>query len=276
MRVYAVLFLSFGSALFAGPIRAAEVVVPTDFPSIQSAIDSISDGDSIRVLPGTYAELIDFRGKGVHIFSDAGPASTIIDGTGLGGSVVSFKSGEGPDSIIEGFTITGGSGTGVTLAQGGGIYGLDTSPTIRGNRIVDNEAIQGGGIFFENDLAVPAPLISGNTIEGNLARRQNNDTKGAGACLIGCAAIVKGNAFEGNRAQSPGEGGGIFVGFNGSRTLLEGNTFLDNFAYSSGGGIHMQSGDDDIVRGNVIRENATSFVFGVGGGIGGKPLDWYG
>ena len=79
--------------------------------SIQAAIDDVTtvDGDVIIVDPGTYTENINFMGKAITIEStDPGDpdvvAATIIDG-GQAGSVVTFATGEGNDSIIRGLTI---------------------------------------------------------------------------------------------------------------------------------------------------------------------------
>ena len=68
------------------------------------------------------------------------------------GSVVTFQSGEGLDSVLEGFTITNGTGTeGPQGIRGGGIYCVDhSSPRIRNNIIIHNEAdYLGGGVFLK-------------------------------------------------------------------------------------------------------------------------------
>ncbi|MCA9449548.1 MAG: hypothetical protein KC931_20680, partial [Candidatus Omnitrophica bacterium] len=57
-RVAALLLL-----LLALPIQAATLFVPSDFPTIQSAIDSATHGDEIVVAAGTYYERIHFQGK---------------------------------------------------------------------------------------------------------------------------------------------------------------------------------------------------------------------
>ena len=66
-------------------------------------------------------------------------SGTIIDGGGLGSCVI-FDQGEGSNSILEGFTLTNGGGTYVDYYYdyesiegnaGGGIFCLDSSPTIR-------------------------------------------------------------------------------------------------------------------------------------------------
>ncbi len=78
--------------------------------SIQTAIDNAVDTDEIVVAPGTYFETIDFLGNAIALRSSDGPDVTIIDAQQTG-TVVTCNSGEGPGTVLEGFTITGGSGT---------------------------------------------------------------------------------------------------------------------------------------------------------------------
>ena len=80
------------------------------FCSIQDGIDVASNADTVLVEPGTYNELIDFLGKAITVRSSGGRDVTTIDGTGLNDSVVKCINGEGPDTVLEGFTITGGTG----------------------------------------------------------------------------------------------------------------------------------------------------------------------
>ena len=70
-----------------------------------------TDDDEIIVGPGTYYEAINLLGKAVYLHSSDGPGVTIINATGLDTSVVTCISGEQLDTIIEGFTVTGGNGT---------------------------------------------------------------------------------------------------------------------------------------------------------------------
>jgi hypothetical protein len=87
---------------------------------------------------------------------------TTITAAGLGTtSVVKFITNEGPDSVLEGFTITGGAGTFVAgppaLLRGGGIYALNANPsidrcTVDSNTLAvaaTNTGAEGGGIYHD-------------------------------------------------------------------------------------------------------------------------------
>ena len=103
-------------AVLAFSVQAfgTERIVPDDYPTIQSAIVAAGTGDRVVVKPGTYPEHINFRGKAITVTSTdpsdwAVVESTIIDAGGTG-SVVTFNSEEGTDSVLQGFVITGGYG----------------------------------------------------------------------------------------------------------------------------------------------------------------------
>jgi hypothetical protein len=128
--------------------RADFLSVPGDYATIQEAIDAAPEGAVISVAGGLYRENIDFRGKAL-VVEGSGPDS-VIDGGGAG-SVVRFVSGEGPSSVLDSFTITGG------LAQfGGGIEIRNASPWILRNVIVANSASgAGSGMYIGGAAAKP-------------------------------------------------------------------------------------------------------------------------
>src|SRR5262245_55907747 len=211
------------------------ISVPKDQPTIQSAINTAINGDTALVSPGTYNENINFNGKAITVKSESGPQNTIIDGGKLG-SVVTFTSGEGRDSILNGFTVQNGSENGST-GVGGGIIIADSSPTITKNVITNNHACLGGGAGIWINFG--SPLIQLNTITNN-----------------------------GDDISCPGTGGGIQVNGNSSVKILNKLISNNKVALESfgGGGIDMGPNNDGIpiIKGNVIKGNGSSTV---GGGI---------
>jgi len=120
----------------APPASAAVINVPADQPTIQAGIDAAASGDSVVVAPGVYEEILDLDGKTITVRSSGGAAVTTIDATnvpdpGTGKPVFLADSGEA-GAVIEGFTITGGTGGRLSLGGGGGgIYAASASLVVR-------------------------------------------------------------------------------------------------------------------------------------------------
>ncbi len=92
--------------LLVATLAAADTLhVPGEYATIQAAIDAAVDGDEIQVAPGMYNEAIDFIGKAVRLYSADGPDVTMIHGDGLNASVVTCVSGEGSETILDGFRV---------------------------------------------------------------------------------------------------------------------------------------------------------------------------
>ena len=142
------------------PCGAATLRVPTDVATIQGAIDEADDGDTVLVAQGVYHELLDFHGKTLSLVSERGPLRTTIDGQGAG-TIITMQSGEGPDTLVEGFTITGGS-----TSFGAGMYLLGTAPRVR-NNIFANNAQGSGGFGAAIGGFSGSPIVEGNEFFGN-------------------------------------------------------------------------------------------------------------
>lgn len=110
--------------LFGASAHADILQVPTQYKTIQLAIDSATTGDAVHISSGTYYEKIDLLGKAIQVIGIDGPDVTTVDASGLNGSVVTCMQNEGPNTIIAGLTLTGGTGTvhpvWKTLQGGGG------------------------------------------------------------------------------------------------------------------------------------------------------------
>lgn len=235
-----------------------------DFHLVQDAIDASADGDVVEVLPGEYAELIDFVGKAITVRSSNGPEVTTINGH-RDGTVVTFDDDEGPDSVLEGLTVRGGYAWASSGYSGGGIQVDRTSPTIRGNVVVDNAACStGAGI----DVSFGSPTIIDNVISDNFRQGCTGGGGGAGIHVggdDGGTTLVEGNRIEGNQIGGSGSGGGIEL-FAAGDIVLRGNAITDNWADRAGGGISIANGTRATIVQNLLRDNRAEVE---GGGI-----DW--
>ncbi|MBI5115220.1 hypothetical protein HZA56_01990 [Candidatus Poribacteria bacterium] len=218
------------------------------FCSIQLGIDDAINGDTIIVRDGTYTGVdnrdLDFGGKAITLRSANGPANTIIDCQGNGRGFY-FHSGEDSDSLVDGFTITGGSVAG----YGGAIFCAAASPTIANCIISSNSAEAGGGILTE----AGAPSITNCVVTGNSATygggiyssvspapsiskcaiSENSSYSGGGIMVYSGSPDIANCAIIGNTATY---GAGLYYSFAPSSTTLTSCTVTANTA-SGGGGI---------------------------------------
>ena len=178
---------------------------PADFNNIQAAINDANDGDTVMVADGTYTgdgnRDIDFHGKAITVKSENGPQHCIISCQATFENMhrgFHFNGGEGPDSIVSGFTVTSGG-----ALAGGGIVCTGSSPTIENNIIIGNTAYSdgvrtrglGGGIYCYSSSAV----IVGNLITANVAEGEG----GAISATLSSLLLVN-NRVTANHAQATG------------------------------------------------------------------------
>lgn len=268
--------------LFSMRTNGKILYVPQHYATIQAAIDAAANGDTVLVGEGRYFENINFLGKKILVtsmflnYNDVSYIpTTIIDGSkpinSDKASCVLMVSGEDSSSILQGFTLTGGKGTkwvdehgAGTYVEGGGILTTLSSPTIRFNIIVDNEAIStttgitsaGGGAIRCGD---GSPHIYNNVI------LDNKGMYGGGIVLNYCSgARIVNNVINANKVyqavtgkQTFG-GGGIWVYAakpgDDLPNIIENNTVVGNSSNTVGGGIRIWSAAAQV-RNNIIWKN---------------------
>jgi predicted outer membrane repeat protein len=265
--------------------------VPSQYPTIQSAINASNNGDTVLVSDSTYYENIRFMGKRIVVAStylttrDTSHISrTVIDGGGsaLGdsASVVYFVSGEDTNSVLCGFTVRGGKGTSAMgFRAGGGVLCVSGARLVRniitGNTLSGGQ-LWGGGVEAENGqmLIMEQNIVAGNTLSGNWAG-------GAGVMVYNMKAIIRNNTIVDNTVTTQGTGSGCFGGGIhcevGSFTI-EGNLIARNSALapeasfpSYGGGVLVRGGSLDF-RNNRIVENIVQSSGSIGAYGGGLSL----
>lgn len=239
LKIMIAFLLLLASSSLAGGRR-----VPSDYPTIQAAIDDCNDGDVVLVAPGTYKgdgnRDIDFNGKAITVKSEEGPKTCIIDCQGSRDDPhrgFFFHTGEDANSVLRGFTITNGY---ISHSGGGGIFCNASSPRIENCTVTGNVARSAGGIGCADSNSVIANcIISDNT------------------------ASFSPLSWYGSRQ---GAGGGITLfGRNGERPMLINCIVSGNRASENGGGISC-SGCNPVISNCTIYGNRTG-DWGTGGGI---------
>ncbi|MCX6345239.1 MAG: right-handed parallel beta-helix repeat-containing protein [Armatimonadetes bacterium] len=165
------------------------------------------------------------------------------------GSVIHVLPGAGvDDTVIDGFTLTGGAGTyvpDIQMSLGGGIFCDQGSPLISHNKIMSNGADIGGGIVSSQG----SPVISNNLII------RNDAYSGGGVYCDGGAPTIMDNTISSNTSL---EGGGIECVGDGGTTIIN-NTIVKNEAALQGGGILNWLSSSVIVN-NIVAFNTSGIM----------------
>ena len=232
--------------------------VPADQPTIQAAINAAQNGDTVLVAPGTYSENINFVGKAVTVTSSGGRTVTTIDGH-QAGTVVTFGTNEGQNSVLSGFTITNGKAS----FGGGGIEINSASPIIENNTITQNQACgSGNGI----EARFSAAIIRNNTISNNLPAGCSGGS-GGGVSIGGAGSVqLLNNLITGNGLPNGGDGGGVGLNAAGTPTI-SGNIIQANTVYNDGGGLSLVNASNALVVQNLITGNRATSPGSQGGGV---------
>jgi hypothetical protein len=241
-----------------GALAGADmIVVPTDVATIQAGLDVAAGGDTVQVLPGTYFEHgLDCAGKaivvrGIDPADSSAVAATVVDGQAAG-TVFYFRSGEGPDTILEGLTLCGGAGgLAADPVTGGGITCRDgAAPVVRDCVVRDcHSAVVGGGIGSWTSTpriercrieACGSALYGGGIgmnggdgeILDGVIQSCSADYAGGGLyCTNHAAPTVNGVLFTAN--SSAADGGGAYI--NRTATSITASRFVGNTAQVGGG-----------------------------------------
>jgi hypothetical protein len=227
--------------------------------SIQAGLDSCADNDIVLVAPGTYHEHIIWPSvQGIHLISELGAESTIIDGDTIN-RVIEISTNVDTMSVIQGFTIQNGLGT-----KGAGIYcGIASSPSIIGNIITHNNAVVswrqndwacGGGIYCDS---ISTPVIKDNIISDNDAGGIWG--YGGGISCYHSSGMISSNIITNNCSIGfcLGYGGGIYC--LRSSPVIRGNTINFNHADGGqeygGGGICCGDFSSPLIIANIVSNN---------------------
>ncbi|MGJ1452847.1 MBG domain-containing protein, partial [Sphingobacterium spiritivorum] len=229
-------------------------------------------------------------GNKTTLSGDLGTASDINDNT----YHVVISAGNAGTAQLDGFTITGGkaNGTGINAitvnqktiyqANGGGMYNVDSSPTILNCIFNQNTTPQRGGAMFNSNAS---PIIGNCSFTNNSATDVNNAYAGAmynsssnpvitncifdgntGARYGGAmhntssAPIIVNSIFKNNRTTSSSGNGGAVYNQNSSSSKFTNTLFYNNFANGSGGAFYNDSSAPSVTNctfyGNTVSSNS--------------------
>jgi hypothetical protein len=193
------------------------IYVPSQYPSIQEAIDFSMNGDIVLVSPGLYHENINFGSRSIILASEflnnqdtSYIVSTIIDGS-QSGSVITINHGEDSTTQIIGLTIRNGH----SATYGGGIYIDSSSALISYCRILGNTADSaGGGAECRSSGSVKSSYLNQRFEQCDISG--NTSPAGAGLSFAKTTAQIAGCNISANI------GAGIFAHRSG-----QGNNWED-------------------------------------------------
>ena len=203
-------------------------------------------GHVIEVLSGVTFTLTDCKGTGKITHTDGQ--------TGLGVGVAGT------------FNMYGGKITGNTVENsdtgiGGGVRVVGTFNMYGGSITGNRASIAGGGVYVKSGTFE----MSGGTIGGTGTGDANQASSGGGVYVSGGTFTMSGGTITGNKVSySYGDGGGVFVNYNGTFNMSDDSSITGNTAFRGGGVYVERSLGNNDKPGNFAMSSGT---------IGGATTD---
>ena len=233
--------------IIVGEAPGETLLVPSEYATIQDAIDASGNRDTILVAPGNYPENINFNGKNIVVGSyylsfgvDYFIEETVIDGNNSG-SVVTFENGEDSSAVLIGFRIT-------SSFANSPLKCIDSSPTLSHLSVRNN--------MFYSGSEAGIHLFNSNSKLDNLYIADNvkNSTGygGAGIWVENSSISISNSLIVNNSTEHmgyPTGAGGIEV--TNSLLFFDGNTMYNNY----GGAILFKDGSIGTVINSIFWEN---------------------
>ncbi|MFA6187000.1 MAG: right-handed parallel beta-helix repeat-containing protein [Phycisphaerae bacterium] len=249
--------LVFLTSLLALSAFGADRLVPSQYATIQQAVDAAITGDNVVISPGIYSGQgnrdIDLHGKSITVRSTNPNDPDIVNNTVIDCYDFAPVSHSGfifqsiSSSEISGLTVMNAQ----TTMDGGGMRFMNCgSPIISNCVITYNDAQRGAGIFCQN----AAPIFTNCTISENWSTQSGGGVycRDSSPKFFNCD--ISGNLVMGT---GPNLGGGFY--FEGNNNPTFENTWItDNLATSDGGGLYSQNGltiERCIISGNISQRS---------------------
>ena len=158
--------------------------------------------------------------------------------------------GNGSDNCgINGSVFVGNNITNETGGHGGAIDIVADNANVTNSNFTNNKAFYGGAIFVGSK--------SGNTHIVNATFKENNATVDGGAINLQASGVtLNGTTFEWNIAQQ--NGGGVYVGGEGTTNKIYNSNFTSNVASHNGGAVYWRAYAGHIEYSNFTLNSATN------------------